>query len=193
MRRGPLSHWAFAKASDWRKMRAMGDIFDSMLQFFEADGWPLSVAQDDALKMTFKGEHGEWTCFAQAREEQKQMIFYSVCPITVPNDRRAMVAEFITRANYGMILGNFELDLSDGEVRYKTSIDANGEELVIPLVKPVVYSNVLMMDKYLPGLSAVAYGNVDPQTAILQIEGTGADDDDDEDDDEDNGTGGYDA
>jgi len=78
---------------------------------------------------------------------------------------------------------------------FAPSIDANGEELVASLVKPVVYSNVLMMDKYLPGISAVTFGNVDAQTAILQIEGIaeGSGDDDDDDDDDDDETGGYDA
>ncbi|MDJ1171766.1 hypothetical protein PMG71_20260 [Roseofilum sp. BLCC_M154] len=32
------------------------------------------------------------------------------------------MAEFLTKANYGMILGDFELDLTDGELRDKTSI-----------------------------------------------------------------------
>jgi hypothetical protein len=30
---------------------------------------------------------------------------------------RAPPAEFITRANYGLIIGNFELDFEDGEIR----------------------------------------------------------------------------
>ena len=31
----------------------------------------------------------------------------------------AKVAEYITRANYGIVNGNFELDYSTGQVRYK--------------------------------------------------------------------------
>ena len=81
------------------------------------------------------------------------------------------MAEFITRANYGMIVGSFEMDYGDGEVRYKTSIDVEGDRLSLGLVRQLVYINVLMMDRYLPGIMKVAYGDVDPAAAIDSIEG----------------------
>jgi hypothetical protein len=33
------------------------------------------------------------------------------------------MAEYLTRANYGLILGNFAMDMADGEVHYKVSVD----------------------------------------------------------------------
>ena len=80
------------------------------------------------------------------------------------------MAEFITRANYGMIIGNFELDFSDGEVRYKTSIDVEGAELVPAVIRQLVYANVLTMDRYLKGIMAVAFGGVDPEMAVKSVE-----------------------
>jgi hypothetical protein len=38
------------------------------------------------------------------------------------------------------------------------------------LSKRLVYTNVLMMDKYLPGIMAVIYGGVSPEQAIAQVE-----------------------
>ena len=32
--------------------------------------------------------------------------------------KRQDIAEYLTRANYGMVMGNFEMDYSDGEIRY---------------------------------------------------------------------------
>ena len=80
------------------------------------------------------------------------------------------MAEFITRANYGMIVGNFELDFSDGEVRYKTSVDVEGSEVTHALVKGLVYANVLTMDRYLKGIMAVAFGGVDAESAVASVE-----------------------
>ena len=149
-------------------------IFDAMKRFLIDDDWPITPVEDGIVKVTFKGENGEWTCVGQAIEKNDQMLFYSIAPLSTPEDRRTEMARFLARANYGTILGNFELDLNDGEVRYKTSIDANGEELVPKLVQPIVYANVLMMDKYLPGIMAVATGNVSAEEAIVAIEGTPA-------------------
>jgi hypothetical protein len=111
-------------------------------------------------------------CYAQVVEDEEtaQFIFYSVCPVNVPENKRLSVAEFITRANYGLLIGNFELDLVDGEVRFKTSIDVKDDRLSSALFQPLVYTNVVMMDRYLPGIMAVIYGGVSPENAIAQIE-----------------------
>ena len=149
----------------------MARIFDAMTAFFDQDDWNYDQLPDrPVLRMGFNGDDGQWMCFAQAREEQEQFIFYSVAPVKAPEERRQEMAEFITRANYGMIVGNFELDFSDGEVRYKTSVDAEGSELSHPLVKGLVYANVLTMDRYLKGIMAVAFGGVDAQSAVASVE-----------------------
>ena len=83
----------------------------------------------------------------------------------------AAVSEFITRANFGMIIGNFELDLSDGEVRYKTSVDLEGVDIQSNMLRNLLYANVLTMDKYFTGLMRVIYGGITAQEAIQEIEG----------------------
>jgi hypothetical protein len=91
--------------------------------------------------------------------------------VRTPDDKMNEVAEFITRANYGMIIGNFELDYSDGEIRYKTSVDVEDIEIGEPLIRHLVYANVLTMDKYFPGLMRVLYAGIDPVNAIEEVEG----------------------
>jgi hypothetical protein len=150
----------------------MAGIFEEMSAFFAQDDWKTTKVPDKpVLRMSFAGDDGAWICFAQARESQQQMVFYSVAPLKVPEDRRAVMAEFLHRANYGMIIGNFEIDFSDGEVRYKTSIDVEGGTLFFPLIKAVVYQNVLTMDRYLKGVTAVALGQVDAVAGIQMVEG----------------------
>lgn len=148
-----------------------GQIFNILVEFFEEDEWDFHWMEGmPILSMGFTGKNGKWMCFAQAREEQEQFVFYSVCPVNAPEDRRQVVAEFITRANYGMIVGNFEMDFADGEIRYKTSIDVEGDTLTPPLIKQMVYANVIIMDRYLPGVMRVIYGNGSPTDEILLIE-----------------------
>ncbi|HEY9804208.1 MAG TPA: YbjN domain-containing protein [Leptolyngbyaceae cyanobacterium] len=148
-----------------------GKIFEEMINFFIADDWPfVQIPEQSALQISFQGENGKWNCYARAREEQQQFLFYSICPVNAPADKRLAVAEFITRANCGMMVGNFELDFSDGEISYKTSIDVEGDRLSNALIQRLVYANVMMMDEYLPGIMSVIYGNVLPEEAIAQIE-----------------------
>lgn len=150
----------------------MGAILDAITRFFQEDNWPFTPLEGKTILRTgFQGGNGQWTCYAQAREEQEQFVFYSVCPVNAPEDRRPAIAEFITRSNYGMIIGNFELDFNDGEMRYKTSIDVEDDELRQPLIRHLVYANVLTMNRYLPGIMKVLYAGAAPAEAVAEIEG----------------------
>lgn len=147
-------------------------IFTAIVNFFESDQWQfVKIPETSVLRLLFRGENGQWTCYAQAREEQRQFVFYSVCPLKTPENKRLAITEFITRANYGMIMGNFEFDLDDGEIRYKTSIDVQEDNLSFALIKPIAYANVMTMDEYLPGIIAVIESEVEVKEAILRIEG----------------------
>ena len=97
-----------------------GQFFEEIVNFFEEDGWPfVQIEGEPLLQMVFQGENGKWTCYAKARDDQKQFVFYSVCPLNAPDSKRLAVAEFLTRANYGIIIGNFELDFVSGKFATK--------------------------------------------------------------------------
>jgi hypothetical protein len=147
------------------------NIFEAMVKFFTKDDWQYTKIQGEpTLQMAFSGNNGRCNCYAKAREQQQQFVFYSICPFKVEEDKILNIAEFITRANYGMIIGNFELDFNDGEIRYKTSIDVEGGKLSFTLIKNMVYANVTMMDEYLPGIINVVENKMTPIEAINQIE-----------------------
>lgn len=147
--------------------------------FLESEEWPyaqLSNSSSDndlpltTLRLAFRGDNGQWSCYVKINQEQQTVCFYSICPVSAEADQCDAIAHFITRANYGMVLGNFELDFSDGEIRYKTSIDVEGDRLTPALVQNLVYTNVMMMDQYLPGVIAVLDQGLSPEEAIALVE-----------------------
>jgi hypothetical protein len=100
----------------------MVDFFTQMEWPFEEGTSPLNQAQV-IYRLISQGENGEWSCFACPREGMQQCVFYSVYPDLVAEEYQIAVSEFLTRANFGMAIGNFEINLDSGEVRLKTSID----------------------------------------------------------------------
>ena len=150
----------------------MGRILEIVGKFLAADDWPYSLVEGRTVyKTVFEGKNGQFTCYAQERAEQEQLAFYSVFPVRVPEELLAEAAEFITRANYGMVIGNFELDYADGEVRYKTSIDVEEVDIAEPMVRHLIFANVLTMDKYFSGIMRVIYGGISPLEALEEVEG----------------------
>ena len=146
-------------------------IFETIVDFFKDEQWHfVEIEEKSAIRLGGCGENGQYICYAQSQEEKQQFVFYSVCPITTPESKLQAIAEFITRANYGLIIGNFELDFNDGEIRYKTSIDIEGDRLTSALIKQMVYANVAMIDKYLPGIIDVIENDISPLEAIKKVE-----------------------
>ena len=146
--------------------------FETVGQFLEEDGWyPQRVGERYAYRVGFSGGNGQLACFAQVHIDIEQFVFHVYSPVKVPEEVRPQVAEFITRANYGMRIGNFEMDFGDGEVRYKSSLDFEDAVLSVELVRNAVYPAVRMMDDYLPGLLSVVYGGKAAADAIAEIEG----------------------
>jgi hypothetical protein len=145
--------------------------YQALGEFLEADGWhPQPIVDNFVYRSMFVGENGEVTCFAQVRPDLEQFIFYVVMPVRVPEEARVPMAEFLTRANYGLRIGNFEMDFEDGEVRYKSSVDFEGLTLSPALIRNTMYPAVQTMDRYLPGILSVVYGGRSPEEAIKVIE-----------------------
>lgn len=130
---GELRNWLIENLLEGSQVGATHSLaLDTVIQFFAAEEWPYIQLQEEAtLRLSFRGNHGQWTCYARVRDEQKQFVFYSLCPVEAAEHQRLAIAELITRINYGIVSGNFEMDFNDGEIRYKTNIDV-GDELLLP-------------------------------------------------------------
>jgi hypothetical protein len=140
-----------------------------VLDYFNARGWGVTEINANTISTAVAGQNGTWTAYANAREQEAQLLVHSVMDQRVPAKRRKEVALFLTRANFGLLIGNFELDLDDGELRYKTSIDVEDAELTDALIDHLVLANVTTMDRYLPGIEAVVAG-AKADDAIADVE-----------------------
>lgn len=145
------------------------EIFDVVVRWFRADDWNYDADEDQMVLWTgINGENGKYRIYAHVQNEN--LVVHSVSPTDVPERKRNAIAEYLTRANYGLVIGNFEMDYSDGEVRYKTSFKVKDGVLAPWMVNNLAYVNSVMMDKYYPGLMSVLYGGATPEQAVQKVE-----------------------
>jgi hypothetical protein len=148
--------------------------FETVWRFLEEDGLsPRRMGDKYMYHVSFTGRSAQFNCFAVVRPDLEQFMFYAVVPVKASPDVRPAVVEFITRANYGLRIGNFELDYSDGEIRFKTSLDFEGVELDPHLVQTMVHAVFVTVNHYLSGLMRVMYGGLTPAEAIIEVERDG--------------------
>ncbi len=149
----------------------MKTTFERLLEYFEKDGFGYRRLGDhQAVEMGVVGENGSYRLIVVIDSERSIVRFLTILEGKVPDARRRDVMEYLTRANYGLLLGNFELDLSDGEVRFKTAVDTEDQEFTYVQYQNLLYVSVAMMDRYFPGLQKVLQGTHDPVAAIVEIE-----------------------
>lgn len=148
------------------------NAYETLEQFLIEDGWyPSAIEGTTSFRSGFRGESGKFRVICQINVELEQLYLYVIADVNVPEQARALAAEFITRANYGMRIGNFEMDYTDGEVRYKSSIDFEGEVLTRRLIQNAIAPAVSTIDRYFPSLMRVAFGGSTPAEAVAEVEG----------------------
>ena len=57
-------------------------------------------------------------------------LVFALCPIHADPENLVELSKYLHMANYGLVLGNFELDHRDGEIRYKAMVDCNGLDAI---------------------------------------------------------------
>ena len=98
--------------------------------------------------------------------------FYIYASYPDPADKcLTAMAEFITRANFGLKLGNFELDYTTGEIRYKVFVALEEEQVPsYDMIDNTFNMPLAMFYKYAGGIAAVMSGELTPEEAVAVCE-----------------------
>ncbi|MBQ9431859.1 MAG: hypothetical protein IJU44_09945 [Kiritimatiellae bacterium] len=98
-------------------------------------------------------------------------VVYTYSPINADPNDLSEILRYLAQANYGLRNGNFELDVKDGEIRYKVFVNCNNIET---LPERVILDSVCipchMFDRYGDGFAALAMGFSDAKTEIEKAE-----------------------
>jgi hypothetical protein len=110
------------------------------------------------------------TAFAAVAIESEQFMFFLNIGVAVPPDRVDEVARFLTRANWALTIGNFEMDYDDGHVRFKSGINFRGAELSEALIRNAILSAMNAVERYADALINVLANRKDAAEALKELE-----------------------
>jgi len=154
---------------------AMETTFDNLVEFFQAEGLRYQAHPESGVVIAAFGAKNLSVriCFVLLADEGLLQLFAS-SPAAIPQGCRAAIAEAIARANYGMKLGKFEMDYSDGELRFQIANVFSAEGLDAAIIRRLLGTAVHMVDRYFPAIMSIVYGNELPGDAIRHVEQTAA-------------------
>lgn len=147
------------------------ELFAIAEQYCQSQNWHYDTQKDKYLisfGMNLRCKLKSTKVWIEVKDTS--IVVYSICPLNADPEDRAKVAEFITRANYGLLVGNFEMDYRDGEVRYKAVLSSKSVLPCMDDVERVVDVGFLMMDRYGNGLAKIIMGFGNPEELIKECE-----------------------
>lgn len=88
------------------------DLTDSKIRFEPHD-------DDLVISMTVNGEDLPQPTLVMVDKDREVVRLLSPLPAKIPEDKRIDAAVAVSAANYGLVNGSFDYDISDGEIRYR--------------------------------------------------------------------------
>lgn len=82
----------------------------------------------------------------------------------------ARLAEYLTRVNYRLRNGNFEMDYRDGELAFKCYVDCHGGVPVQEAIDDSIFFPPAMFHQYGNGILQVMFSGIDPTQALEDCE-----------------------
>jgi hypothetical protein len=145
--------------------------FDTLARYLEEENWSVErIRGKFAFKQSKTTELCPVTYYFQVETDLEQFLFYIVPEISLFHEMLGSAAEYICRANFGIRIGNFELDFRDGQVRFKSSINFKRTQLSEILIDDAIKPAVAAFDEFFPGLANVIAGLDTPAKAIAEAE-----------------------
>eukprot|EP00934_Nitzschia_sp_Nitz4_P002700 Nitzschia sp. Nitz4//scaffold346_size17405//14447//15154//NITZ4_008832-RA/size17405-processed-gene-0.6-mRNA-1//-1//CDS//3329548656//2690//frame0 len=99
------------------------------------------------------------------KESAELFMLLLSLPTLIPEEHRTAVSKYWTHVNYYLNVGNFEMDLSDGEVRFRVGTVVKNAPLSPEMVTSAVETAANAATIYLPGQFYMLYGDMDYEEA----------------------------
>ena len=84
------------------------------------------------------------------------LIVLAQCVPRVDENQRTHAAEYLTRINYELHLGNFQLDFETGDIMYRISQSLGDDELSKDIIAKIICMPLAMFKKYEEDILAFA-------------------------------------
>ena len=105
------------------------------------------------------------------RVYRAEYVVYARCPLAAKTEKeKVRMAEFITRANYGVKNGNFEMDFFDGEIRYKSYMFCGEDEADPGALCWNIEVPSRMYETYGEGILSMLFTDETPESAVAVCE-----------------------
>ena len=153
--------------SEAMEMQQAKQVFESLVDMLDTRNWKYEKFEDDlVVRSGIKGDDLpiEFIIFVKPKNQVVQFI--SKLPFNIPEDKRVDAAVAVSVANYGLVDGSFDYDISDGEIRYRLTSSYRESLLGADLFEYMIMCAASTVDDYNDRFFMLAKGMIDVEKFI---------------------------
>ncbi|WP_352309477.1 YbjN domain-containing protein [Psychrobacter sp. W2-37-MNA-CIBAN-0211] len=160
-------------------------IVDCLKQYFNDKQWHYthyrpqtsgdkSSDSQTTHHLSLRMRHKQLNCgyLFRVQEKTKLLAVYGILPFLIPESHQSAAMLLITQINYDMLIGNLEMDINDGEIRYKHAVDVETVGINDEIIEHLLQS-VIAMTTVANELFSDLLNNQDPaedmQTLLIEL------------------------
>jgi hypothetical protein len=147
-------------------------VFRLVCGFLDADGLKYRERDDEtAVELGFSGESGVFAAVIAVRGSPPVVGLFVRIPLVVKEDQRIAMAETATRANFGLMLGSFDLDMSTGCMGFRVAMPFSDASITHDQFSSLMQSAFWTVDRYHRAFCRLLYGDdLSPAEVIAEVE-----------------------
>jgi hypothetical protein len=150
-----------------RKGNGMTGPLEQVASVFRENDWEFDYQEDgQILHSGIESGNGRWQIVVTDVDDGTTFIMLSVFPQKCPPRRRLACAELITRVNWGLTNGFFEMDAESGRIHFKTLLPFSDGVADTERLQNAILGNLASMNRFLPIGMSVIYANTSPKQAL---------------------------
>ncbi|WP_367105181.1 YbjN domain-containing protein [uncultured Psychrobacter sp.] len=127
-------------------------IVSYLKQYFDNKQWhytyyrPRSSDSQQSHHLSLRMRNKQLDCgyLFRVQESNALLAVYGILPFLIPESHQSAALLLITQINYDMLIGNLEMDVNDGEIRYKNAIDVEAVGIDDDIIEHLLQSVIAM-------------------------------------------------
>lgn len=151
-------------------MSSLTEIKTAIEAYLRDDEWHYTLDKENNVircGVNLNNRLQECKIIIDIREDK--YLVYGLINLNCDEPNKDQMAKLISMINYGLIFGNFELDYSDGEVRYKTATNCKNNIPSKEIIEDSIMIPAFMFNRFGNAIIEVMFGIKDAQEAFDDI------------------------
>jgi hypothetical protein len=146
--------------------------FEVLVHHFESNNFKFHADPESrSVQFFITGDCAVYNCRLQLTHDDDLIQVRVHYPVSARDTRiRPLVAEAIARANHGMSIGGFDIDMDSGEMSFHLGQVIRGPGLDDDTVGGVFSSAISTADRYFPAIMRVMFAGHTPADAVYLSE-----------------------